>query len=383
MKSPLQNLNVIELAAELVRLPGLNPMGRNVSGPEYGEAALAAHLADMLRAMGGEVRMIHTPGNRPVMTAWFDFGAERTILLDAHLDTVPADNMAIEPFAGNIANGRLYGRGAADVRGPMAAMICAIGSVLNGGAPARNVIFAAVCDEEYKFTGIRHLLAHRDEMLPRAPDMAVIAEPTRLHPVASHKGGARWRMTAFGRTAHSSTPEKGDNAIYRMADTVISLRDFARQLRSRPGHANLGAPSLSVGLISGGAAANIIPDRCEIEIDRRSIPGETVESAAKELEAIAAAHGCKLSEPIMSAPPFEADPAAVSQILETARELGLDPAPQYVNYCTHASFYAAANIPSVVCGPGDIAQAHTSDEYIETESLETAVGLYARLIERP
>lgn len=384
----IPDLNVAEVAAELVRIASVNPMGRaDVElAPPYGEAALAAHVARLLRSLGGRVDTVEVSPGRPDVTAFFDFGAPETVLFEAHLDTVPMEGMTVPPFGGEIRDGRLWGRGACDVKGPMAAMICAIARAARaadtGSAPRRNVVFAAVCDEEYSFQGVRALV-EGFASLPAAPAFAVVAEPTDLEPVIAHKGVVRWEATAHGVAAHASLPEKGRNAIYAMGRALAVLENYAAELRARAPHALLGAPSLSVGTIRGGSAVNVVPDFCTIQIDRRLIPGETPEGATAEVRALLEPLGVTVTDPVMAAPAFQtpADGPAARECLAAARGAG-HPAPEvrHANYCTDASFYAFCSTPAVVFGPGSIAQAHTADEWIALDALEAGVNAYLALL---
>jgi acetylornithine deacetylase len=375
-------MNPVELAAELVRIPSVNPMGLRGLGGDFGEAALGSRIAQILGGMGGRVSVADALPSRPNVAAWFDFGAPTTVLFDAHLDTVPADTMTVPPFGGEVREGRLHGRGACDVKGPMAAMLCAIDAARTG-SPRHNVLFAAVADEECQFSGVRRLLRDAATLAPQPVTFAVVAEPTLLCPVAAHKGVVRWRAVARGVTAHSSTPRLGRNAVYAMADAVAALRCHAGDLERRAPHPRLGTPTLSVGTIRGGNAVNVVPDFCEVEIDRRLLPGESPDSAGEEMRALLEPFGVELQQAAMQAPAFEAgaDSAAVRAALGAARGGGAPAETLAVNYCTDAAFYPAAGIDAVVFGPGSIAQAHTADEWISLEQLYLGVRAYRAIIE--
>lgn len=391
-------LDVTTLAADLVRIPSANPMGRvDVElAPPFGEVAVALHVAEILRSLGGEVSVTEVTPGRPNVQGWFDFGCDETIIMEAHLDTVPTDGMTIPPFGGEVRDGRLWGRGACDVKGPMAAMICAIGHAVQVAnrpreapsdhpLPRYNVLFAAVCDEEYSFAGVRYLTEELRTAPSRSSRMAfaVVAEPTDLEPVIAHKGVVRWEATADGVAAHASLPERGKNAIYAMARGIAALERYASDLRERTPHPLLGAPSLSVGTIRGGSAVNVVPDFCTIQIDRRLIPGETPEAATAEVRSLLVPLGLRLSDPVMAAPSFEtsADGPAAQACLAAAGRTGNSTAEtRHANYCTDASFYAHCDLPAVVFGPGSIAMAHTADEWIAVDQLEAGVAAYLALL---
>ncbi len=361
----------------------MNPMGRPEATEADGffEGKLAGHVARVLSEAGAGVGITHPTPGRPNVTGFFDFGAAETVLFEAHLDTVPADGMTVPAFAGETRDGRLCGRGACDVKGPMAAMLAAIRRAASG-SPRFNVLFAAVCDEEYQFQGVRHLLRNLPPERLEGIAFAVVAEPTLLSPVVAHKGVMRWRAEARGAACHSSTPDRGRNAIYAMSDGVAALRGLADALALRPGHPHLGSGTLSVGTIRGGAAVNIVPDSCVIEVDRRLLPGEEADEATRELRGVLEPLGITVSQPYMQAPGFEAAPgsAAVEAVTRAAESVGIVPAPRFVNYCTDASFYPGFGIPAVVFGPGSIDQAHQADEWIAIDQLEAGAEAYLRIL---
>jgi acetylornithine deacetylase len=292
--------------------------------------------------------------------------------------------MTIDPFAATIHGGRLHGRGACDVKGGMAAMLAAFARLVRDRpAGAANVVMACTVDEEHTFLGIQRL----------APgiqvDRAVVAEPTSLRIVHTHKGAARWHLETQGRACHSSSPEQGINAIYRMGRLVAALEDYAARLPATKSDPYLGPPTLSVGRIEGGTSVNTVPDRCRIEIDRRLIPGEDAASALVDLTAflrsavgVDVAFSC--SDPWICLPPLpsQGGPAKQQLIADLGRLLDETLGRHEiiaVPYGTDASTLAAAGIPTVVFGPGDIAQAHTRDEWVSLEEVETASDLLYRL----
>ena len=216
------------------------------------------------------------------------------ILLDAHQDTVPVSGMTIDPFQPRVADGRIYGRGACDVKGGMAAMIAAV-QRLHRQRPGDHptMVLACTCDEEYGQLGARRLAEGWSNgncrLLPTPPDLALVAEPTELQVVVAHRGTVRWRIATDGVAAHSSDPARGVNAIYRMAGVITALEDYAKHLpQSTPPHHLCGPATLSVGRIQGGTSVNIVPDHCQVEIDRRLLPGESPWDAMADVESIPA-----------------------------------------------------------------------------------------------
>jgi acetylornithine deacetylase len=312
-----------------------------------------------------------------------------TLLLEVHQDTVPVDGMTIDPFAGEIRDGRLYGRGACDVKGGMASML-AVMDRLHREKPATggNVVLACTVDEEHTFIGVQQLMKEGLKA-----DFAVCAEPTNLRIVDAHKGVARWRITTAGKACHSSAPEGGVNAIYRMARLLGAVEDYAEHLRRSPSDHRLGSPTISVGRIGGGTGVNIVPDRCWIDIDRRLLPGELPEEASRSLERFLSSHPAVdfpfQSEPLVLACP-SLRPLETGRGKELTQRLGeaIDrfAGPHRVEavpYGTDASSIAEAGIPAVVFGPGDIAQAHTADEWIELKQVEQAAEILFSMATRP
>jgi acetylornithine deacetylase len=369
------------LLRDLVSLPSVNPMGRTDPGPECFEHRVTAYLERFFQDLGVPCERQPVAPQRDNIVARFDSpGSRHTLLWEVHQDTVPAENMTIDPYGGKIERGRLYGRGACDVKGGMAAMLTAFQQLVRrkpGGA--MSVLLACTVDEELTGTGVARLAQSVKA------DFAVVAEATRLQIVTAHKGVSRWRITTTGRSCHSSSPEQGTNAIYRMGRLLTGIERFAGQLAGSQRHPMLGAPTLSVGRIRGGANVNTVPDSCQIEIDRRLLPGEDPHAAPGEL-----ADYLRRQEGIDF--PFTSDPWMTMAALGPERSgelVGLLGAVldemrgghtvTGVPYGTDASALAGAGIPAVVFGPGDIAQAHTCDEWIDLAEVAEASEVLYRL----
>lgn len=367
----------------LVRLPSVNPMGRAVSGPIYFESRVADYLAAYFTDLELPFeRQTVAPGRDNVVARFESPGAKRTLLFEVHQDTVPVDGMTIDPFAGEVRDGRLYGRGACDVKGGMAAMLTALlRLVREKPAGAANLIVACTVDEEHTFLGVQRLVQGLKA------DAAVVAEPTQLKIVHAHKGVVRWHVTTPGRSCHSSRPEQGINAIYRMGHLLGAIERYADRLRISATDPLLGPPTLSVGRIEGGLSVNTVPDFCRIEVDRRLIPGEDPLAAPKDFEQFLRSQA-DVDVPFECASPWLHCPALPSHAgSEIAARLG-DAIKSVIGRCemeavpygTDASSIAGAGIPSVVFGPGDIAQAHTCDEWIELAQVDQAAEVLFRLV---
>lgn len=372
---------VSRLLAELVAIPSVNPMGRAIVGPEYLESRLTDYLADFFQNRNlGFRRDPILPGRENLLAEYHAPDSRRTLLFDVHQDTVPVDGMTIEPFGARIADGKLYGRGACDVKGGMAAMLLAFARLcVERPRGSASVILALTVDEEFTHLGSSRLAQFKPNV-----DLAIVAEPTRLDLVTTHKGAIRWKIRANGVACHSSTPHLGDNAIYRMAEVVSALRDHAAELAGSRPDPMLGPPSLSVGRIEGGQSVNIVPDWCEIELDRRVIPGEEPDAtifrvadflrnrlgSIENLEFLPA----WVKMPALQANVRSEDLDRMSRVI--ADRTGSEPRRLGVPYGTDAGPLGEVGVPCVVFGPGDIAQAHTKDEWIDLDQVRLAAELY-------
>jgi acetylornithine deacetylase len=387
----------VAILKDLIARPSVNPMGRTVSGPEFLEGRMSDYLVDFFAKLRVPYQRIEVvPGRANVVARLDRPGSDTIVLFDAHQDTVPVDGMTIPPFEPVERDGRIYGRGSCDVKGGMAAMLAAFARLVAERPPkGANVVMSCTCDEESTVLGILDLVqlwsdpARGGSLLDRAPDMAVVAEPTGLDVVVAHKGATRWKLRTRGRACHSSSPTDGINAIYRMAKVLDCLEEFARELPSRvPPHHLCGPPTFSVGRIEGGISVNTVPDECTIEIDRRVIPGEEATDSVAELTDFLRG---RLDFDVEMVPPWvraQALPDGANlpwadRLLKHVRAAQGRGEKVGVPYGTHASRLAAAGVPSVVFGPGSIAQAHTKDEWIEVRQLESAAQIYFRFAADP
>ncbi len=397
----------VRIASDLVRIPSVNPMGEAPArgGPQESsglqesggravqgasapaESALGDYLEGFFRDKNIPVlRQQVSPGRDNIVAHLEAPGSRRTVLLDAHQDTVPAGGMTIAPFGGVVREAKLWGRGACDVKGGMAAMLAAVERIAaERPRGAASVVLACTVDEEHTFRGARRLLA--GPWPGGRPDMAIVAEPTGMEVVIAHKGLVRWKIATRGKSCHSANPELGNNAIYGMARVLSVLELYADTLAGGASHSLLGHATLSVGTIGGGTSVNTVPSFCEVEVDRRLIPGEDPGKALDDCrEEILSVLGHDF--PAGFEQPWLAEPAldtpigsevarialeAVASVLGSAR-------PRGVPYGTDASTLSSGGIPSIVLGPGNIAQAHTEDEWIETGEIDRAVEVYYNLI---
>lgn len=376
-------IETTRLLRDLVTLPSVNPMGRALAEDITLEHRVTDYLEAFFRALGVAYERQPVAAGRDNIVAHCTLpGARRTLILEAHQDTVPIDNMTIAPFGAVIEGNRLYGRGSCDIKGGMAAMLAAFARVVREKPRgAANVVMACSVDEEHTFLGVQHLVKNGIK-----GDMAVVAEPTLLNIVHAHKGVVRWNVTATGRSCHSSSPEQGTNAIYRMGRLLGGIEKYADQLRQTKVDPLLGPATLSVGRIEGGTSVNTVPDRCRIEIDRRLVRGESPDQAPVQLKeylekeaGIDFAFDCAapwMGKGALSPEGAEELISLLGQAIDATRGTHRVHA---VPYGTDASTLAAGGIPSVVFGPGDIAKAHTVDEWVPLDEVEQASDILFRL----
>ena len=358
-----------KLLRALVALPSVNPAFMPAGHKHAGEQSIAEFLATVGARAGLDVELQPVQPGRPNLIARLTprGTARQRILLAPHLDTVPSADGQFAPAA---KNGRLHGRGACDTKGSVAAMFSAMCELAHGDRrPAETeIVFAGLADEEHSQAGSRALAASGFKA-----DLAIIGEPTKLSVVTAHKGNIWIRVETKGKAAHGATPQLGRNAVHSIAQVIEAFEtDYRNQLTKRK-HPLLGSPTSNVGLVSGGTQANIVPDHCHIEVDRRTLPGETEATVRREVADLLKARKLKADFSfIKSAPclPMETDPKQ-PLVQQFMRSVGQSK-PQGAHYFCDAAVLSAAGIPSVVFGPGDIAQAHTADEWIELDQLERA-----------
>ena len=359
---------VEKLLRELIALPSVNPAFLPARHPHAGEHRVGDFIAASAARAGLEIDFQTIFKNRRnVFCRLAPRGpVEHRILLAPHLDTV---NLACaSQLLPARRNGRVYGRGACDTKGSVATMLTALTELARSGRRPQSteITFVGLVDEEHAQAGSRRLVGCGFKA-----DLAIVGEPTRSRVVTAHKGNLWLRLETKGRAAHGATPHHGRNAIHEMARVVETLETRYRRQLNRRRHALLGSPTVSVGTIRGGTQANIVPDACSIEVDRRTLPGETKRSVRVELNALFGATCCNAfihTAKNVECPPLETGSEApfVRTLLRSARQR----AGEGVHFFCDAAVLARGGISSVVFGPGDIAQAHTRDEWISLAQLE-------------
>lgn len=356
-----------DLLAALVQLDSTNPA--LVSGGA-GETAIAQFIVGWLTAHGIAADVIESaPGRPSVLARVPGTGGGRSLLLNAHLDTVGSEGMT-NPFEPKIHHGRLYGRGAYDMKSGLAACLLALLDVKDAGLRG-DVLLTAVADEEHASLGMQAVLAQV------TADAAIVTEPTELCVSVAHKGFTWHEITTHGRAAHGSRPDLGVDAIAHMGRVLGQLEALGHALTQRTPHPLLGHGSLHASLISGGQELSSYPDRCTLLVERRTLPGETPEAVTGEIDA-------RLSA-LASDPAFHAEhrvtltreafgiapDAPIVQTLQAAaaQVLGQPPAVIGQSFWMDSAFLAAAGIPTVVFGPCG-GGAHATEEWVDLASAE-------------
>ena len=380
LRASLDRERVTERLATLVRCPSENPPGN--------EAEVAAIVADMCSDLGLEVSTHEAEPGRPSVVARWSQGDGPTLTYCSHIDVVPIGDAGLwerDPFAADVEGGRMHGRGTSDAKGPCAAAMEAVRLLKSAGARFEGTLeLALVADEETMgFKGAAYLV---DEGIMR-PDVAVVGEPTSLRVVRAQRGAAWYRIATRGVAGHGSAPERGVSAIKHMSQIVLSLEATLPDVH----HDLLGGPTISVGTIRGGEKVNIIPASCLIEVDRRTVPGETEDSVTASIAA--AVDLAKEMFPDIDAVielefyarPFEVPPDAllVKEAIESVAEARGGGA-EVIGFrgASDARFIADTGADVIVCGPGQIELAHSAQESIDLDELRDGALAYALLFSR-
>jgi succinyl-diaminopimelate desuccinylase len=370
---------LLGLLQALVRVRSVNPPGDEEPATRLCE--------EKLKAFGLETTWVpYGPNRAHVVGRLRGTGKAPGLLFSGHVDVVPPGAVAWqhEPFGAALVGDRLYGRGACDMKSGVAALIMAAGALARSGRPlAGDLVVAITADEEAGCGGAEHLVK---EPLFDGVGAALIAEPSDLGVFVAEKGAFWLEVTFFGKTAHGSMPDRGENAIERMA--VFLTRLPGLYPADLPAHSILGRPTLNVGQISGGVKINVVPDRCSVMLDMRTIPGQRHAEIRARLEAIAAevmqGHpGARVEvqtvidrDPVSSPPDSPLARAVVDAVTAVA---GTRPTPGGVPYFTDACIFAPVlNIPMVICGPGLPGMAHQPDEYVDVPQVVQAAEVFAR-----
>ena len=373
--------DVVSLLQALVRIPSINPDG-DPGAENTGEAEIAVFVRDFLEGIGAQARLEEVLPERPNVIGRFPNRSTEVprILLAPHLDTVGVGGMIVDPFGAEIRDGKLYGRGACDTKGTMAAMLWALKEI---GAEAlgrlgAEVSFVAFCGEETAQPGSHHFAGRYGGEY----DFAVVGEPTDCDIVHKHKGVVWATLTSRGTAAHGSKPELGDNAIMKLLPLLQALdTEFRERLRA-PEFADpvLGTPTLNIGQLHGGTRTNIVPDACRAMLDIRITPALAAAGPAAMLRDFVAGFGGGEIEFELDLETSALDTDADNPFVKKLTGLPSDPKCVGASWFCDAAVLAQAGIPGVAAGPGSIDQAHTKDEWIDLGALREGVEFYKNFL---
>lgn len=359
---------LLDVLRSLVSINSVNP---SLVPGAPGEGEIARYLADECRKAGLEVVLAEVvPGRPDVIATLRGRGGGRTLLLNGHMDTVSVTGMA-DPFEPIEREGRIYGRGAYDMKGGVAAMVAAAIAVRRTGvALAGDVVVTMVVDEEYASIGTEAIVRQ-----VRA-DAAIVTEPTALSVGVAHKGFAWVTFETFGRAAHGSRYDEGHDAIVAMGRVLDELDQVEHQVLPFKTHPLLGRPSVHASLISGGDGLSTYPAHCRLQVERRTLPQETVEEVAAEMREVLqrASRGDvwrARADVTLFRPGYEIspeDPIVQTLVAACERVFGRRPAFSGQWPWLDSAILGGAGIPTVIFGPAG-AGAHSNEEYVETESV--------------
>lgn len=380
--SKISREKVVMLTKKFVQFDTQNPPGK--------EKELAQYVEEYLRSLGLNTELLDFLPNRPNLFAEYKVNDKgKKFLFDGHLDTVPVGNSSlwtVDPFSGTLKEGKIFGRGAADMKGSIAAFVHALETLIDSGVELNgSVHMLLTSDEEISALGTREFLKKG-----YSADASIVGEPSCLEVNVAHKGVARWRLKILGKSTHASTPEEGVNAIYKMAKVLNELEKLAKSysMSSRQ-HPLLGKPTLNVGTIVGGTKDNIVPDFCEITIDRRLLPGDRVEEVEREFNQLLSRLASddpslkfelKLYHSHNPAETPSNHPFIILANLCVEKVLGERRPVKGFQATTEMSHLVEAGIPSIILGAGDIKVAHTVDEYVLVDELVNCAKIYALIL---
>ncbi|MEM7118706.1 MAG: M20 family metallopeptidase [Chloroflexota bacterium] len=362
----------------LVQIPSVNPAHEGPRAGKVGELALATAVSDWFRQFGGEVELEEVLPGRPNVYGIWRGSSDRWAAIDVHIDTVGVEQMTDPPFDGRVENGRVYGRGAVDTKASLAVALAFVEAIHTQGiTPEANILLGVTVDEESEASGAVAL----DAWIRRKGlqiDELMVCEPTFCGPVYGHKGFSGFRFTVQGKTAHSSQPHFGVNAITGAAHVVLAIEAEHQRLLAIPAETELGTATITAVIINGGNGMNIVPDSCTVSVSRRNIPGEDptqITSDLKERIEQACPFPVEMEAPLGVAAYYQ--PADSRWIQQLAEWSGI--APTVVPYGTNALMYQP-NLAKeiVVLGPGSIDQAHGEMEWVEIAELEKLADIYGR-----
>jgi len=377
-KFPVDEDYLVRTLSDLIHINSINP-SLSPDGP--GEAEAGVYVAAALEQLGLQVTTYElAPGRVNVVGVLPGTGGGRSLLLNAHMDTVGVEGMTIDPFAAEIRDGRMYGRGTQDMKGSLAAMLAATKALVDSGVTlAGDLIVTAVADEEYLSMGTEALVGQV------TADAAIVTEPTDMRLARAHRGMIWYQVETFGRAAHGSRYQDGIDANMHMGRFLARLDKLEQELRRRPGHPLTGPPSLHAPIIHGGREMSIYADHCVLKIERRTAPGETEARNTAELQAIIDALSAEapdfraeLSVLIARTPFVVAEDAPIVQVVDQALSQRLDAHHPHAGmpFWTDAALLAEAGMDTLILGPvgGGL---HAAVEWVDLASVADLAAVLA------
>jgi len=377
----IRKKELVDLTIQLVQISTENPPGN--------EKVAAQFLKPLLSKMGFKIKTVLSPKGRWNLLAEKSWGkGGRRLIFNGHLDVVPAGNRSqwkYPPFQGKLYQGRIYGRGSSDMKSGIASFIHALSTIERSKIPLHQgaVTLHLVSDEESHGHQGMGFLTQRERI---QGDAALVGEPTDLQPVIAQKGALWLRILTIGKSAHGSKPHLGVNAVEKMMKLIERLRIIPLEKE----HPLLGKPTLNIGTIQGGTKVNVVPESCEIELDRRMLPGEKEEDVLGEIKEMLDSLQSQdpffqyRMEEIDFAEPSEVDPE--EEIVKIGVEaienvMGRKPLLRAFSGFTDSRFYInQCHIPTLIFGPGGVDQSHTTDESVGVDALVHAAHIYAMIL---
>lgn len=364
--------DAVRWTQELVKIPSENPPGS--------ELACAQYCAELLTALGMEVHLDPFAPGRANVVAYAGNRDELGIVLNGHIDTVPAnEGWHTPPFSAAIHDGCIWGRGSADMKSGCAAMMAAAKYILQSGIPyRRGLALTFVSDEECRNAGAERML----QTVSLSADACIVCEPTQLQIHYGNRGFTSFYIRTHGKSCHGCEPGNGENAIYKMAGVLTKLEKFAHKLESRT-NPQLGKVTLSTGVIRGGLSLNMVPDLCEIEVESRVFPGMDAESMRKELqEELGDAAEVVVRSNLLASLVAEDSEIVQNAACCIAQTLGRKAVVDKFPACSEASYFSVKyGIPTILLGPGDIGCAHKPNEFVPVSEVKQAVEIYTRMMQ--
>lgn len=371
-----------QILSDLIAIPTVNPMGAPYEKPEPVERKAVTYIEQIFRPYDVEMTRQGCGGIHENLLITVPGKTKRSAtLLESHIDTVPADEWLETAFSPRLERGTLYGRGACDDKGPLTSMILAVRDVLETGElPHYPIAFLAAGDEEYGQTGIKHFAS-----LNYSIGRSVIGEATSMVPIIQHKGTVRWDITVHGRSAHTSRPELGRNAIVDAFKALSLIQEHQEYLNENFPSRLTNGPTITVTMIQGGRTRNSVPDRCTLSVDFRVIPGMDPTQARQSLIEKLQSNGISLShsEIQLNTPPLDtrAENAFSRGVLQICRQATGLPEMDFAGapYGTDAAWVADRG-PAIVLGPGTIDSAHAVDEHIDIDEVVRCAFIYRQIL---